>query len=159
MMEEQADEFAHHIGRLLQLALRDYAQRALVKLKAAGYDDLTQFQAELLSYIPPRGDRITELARRAGTSKQAIGEAVAQLEKAGYVEKTTDPRDTRATLVTFSARGRVFVKRVREVKRELDEEYTEALGKETFATLRRSLESMRGTPPERSSARPQSPGS
>jgi DNA-binding MarR family transcriptional regulator len=145
--EEQVDEFAHHIGRLLQRALRDYAQRALVKLKRSGYDDLTQFQAELLSYVPPGGDRITELAHKAGTSKQAIGEAVAQLEKAGYVEKTTDPRDTRATLVTFSAKGRVFVKRVREIKRELDLEYTEALGKETFATLRKALESMRETQP------------
>jgi DNA-binding MarR family transcriptional regulator len=142
-MKEQADEFAHHIGRLLQLALRDYAQRALLKLKSAGYDDLTQFQAELLSFIPPGGDRITELARRAGTSKQAIGEAVAQLERAGYVAKAIDPRDNRATLVTFSAKGRVFVKHVRQIKRELDDEYTEALGEETFAALRRELETMR----------------
>jgi hypothetical protein len=46
--DPNAEEISSHIGSLLMRAHRDYAQRAIAKLRAAGYTDLAQHHAELL---------------------------------------------------------------------------------------------------------------
>ncbi len=47
------------------------------------------------------GTRPSELARRLGVSKEAIGEPVDEKVATGMVERVTDPTDGRAVLVRF----------------------------------------------------------
>src|SRR5919199_2989010 len=51
------------------------------------------------------GSRLTELAERSGITKQAVGEAVAELEQLGYVERVPDPSDGRAKIIRLTPRG------------------------------------------------------
>ncbi|MBX3248928.1 MAG: MarR family transcriptional regulator [Myxococcales bacterium] len=60
----------------------------------------------LFPHIDLEGTRLTELARRVGVSKQAVGQLVDELEAMGVVERTPDPADGRAKLVRFTTRGR-----------------------------------------------------
>ena len=137
-----SDTFSHHIGRLLQRAHRDYAQRAISKLRASGYADLAQFQAELLSEIATHGERISAIAKKLGMSKQAAGETVGQLEKMGFLTKIPDTTDSRATLVELTPQGQQFIEKVRGIKKELDRDYIAHLGDHDFDTLRKILEKL-----------------
>jgi len=49
------------------------------------------------------------IAERAGTSKQAINHVLRDLERLGYLELRPDPDDSRARLVTTTARGQALV--------------------------------------------------
>lgn len=49
---------------------------------------------------------MVEVARRAGISKQAVGQLVNELEGMGLLVRRPDPEDGRAWLVSFSATGR-----------------------------------------------------
>ena len=60
----------------------------------------------VFAQIGPEGSRLTELARGANMSPQAMGELVDELEELGYVVRRPDPRDRRAKLITLTHRGR-----------------------------------------------------
>lgn len=128
-----------HIGRLFQQATRDFGQRALQKLAQAGYSDLKPFLSEVISYIDLDGTRITTLAQRMGITKQTAGEAVAELEKLGYLTRTRDPADARATLLTFTPHGEAFLAAAHQVKQDLEQDYAQILGPEAFGQLKHFL--------------------
>lgn len=134
-----------HLGRLLQSAYRDFNIRAINKLHRMGYHDLTQFQAEIISYIELDGTRIKTLVNTTQTTKQAVGETVAQLVNAGYLKKAKDPKDGRAQLLRFTPLGEQFLLDAHRIKAELEQEYTTYLGRETFGHLQKALRSLAAT--------------
>jgi DNA-binding MarR family transcriptional regulator len=60
------------------------------------------------------GLRLTDLARGAGMTPQALGELVDQLEALGYVERRPDPDDRRAKRIYRTARAASVGGRVRD---------------------------------------------
>ena len=73
-------------------------------LRAQGHD-LPLNQARVFQRIAPGGSRLAELAEAAQLPKQTVGSIIDQLETAGYVQRSTDPEDARARLVTVTPRG------------------------------------------------------
>ena len=62
----------------------------------------------VFAQIRAEGSRLTELARGANMTPQAMGELVDELEALGYVERRPDPTDRRAKLIVLTlARPRV----------------------------------------------------
>lgn len=63
--------------------------------ESAGSDELPLRgrQARLLQLIPPGGLRISDLADRASTTKQALGQLVDVLQRGGWVDSGRDPAD------------------------------------------------------------------
>jgi len=59
----------------------------------------------LFPHITLEGTRLTDLARRVGLSKQAVGQLVAELVDMGSLEQIPDPHDGRAKLIRFSRKG------------------------------------------------------
>lgn len=59
----------------------------------------------VFAQIDPDGSRLTDLARRANMSPQAMGELVDELEDMGYVVRRPDPTDRRAKLITLTQKG------------------------------------------------------
>lgn len=82
----------------------------------------------LLPHIDLEGTRLTELSRRLGISKQAVGQLVQELEEMGMVERLPDPSDGRAWRVCFSERGRQGLLRGLEQLRAMQNEMEGALG-------------------------------
>jgi DNA-binding MarR family transcriptional regulator len=128
-----------HIGRLFLRAHRDFSERALDKLSARGHAGLGLAHTTLLPHLELDGTRITTLAERAGITKQAVGQLVADLEQRGYVERTVDPTDRRATLVSFTEDGRRFLRDAEQIKHEIEAEYAAMLGAERLDALRDAL--------------------
>jgi DNA-binding MarR family transcriptional regulator len=59
----------------------------------------------LLLLVSAEGTRITELARRTGTSKQAVGQLVDELVREGFLIREQDPTDRRAKRVRCTEKG------------------------------------------------------
>jgi DNA-binding MarR family transcriptional regulator len=138
-IEQIAELRQQHIGRLLLRAHRDFSLRSVEKLRARGHAGLSLAHTGLIAHLDLDGTRITTLAERVGVTKQAVGHLVQDLEQKGYIERSTDPSDRRATIVRFTEAGWQFLRDAHVVKREIEAEYTAILGTEQMQELRSAL--------------------
>lgn len=142
-LSAEAQRFAElrqaYIGALLLHAQRVTRERSIGKLRRMGHSGLTLAHTNLLAHLEGRGTRITTLAERAGISKQAMGYLVIDLENKGYIRREVDPKDKRATLITFTEGGQKFLEDSIQVKLEVEAEYGALLGQEDFQTLKALL--------------------
>lgn len=134
--EQLAEMRQQHIGRLLQQAYRGFNNRAIAKLRQRGHTGLTLAHTLLLSHLDLNGTHITVLADRAGITKQSMGQLVLDLEKRGYIERSVDLSDRRATLIRFTNAGWQFLRDAYEIKKEIEAEYQAILGAEEMKQLR-----------------------
>src|SRR5918999_4052339 len=75
-------------------------KRLFLGMADAGFGDIREGHGCVFGHIDAEhGSRLTELAERSGLTKQAVGEAVGELGKLGYVEGGPDPRDGRAEII------------------------------------------------------------
>jgi DNA-binding MarR family transcriptional regulator len=86
-----------------------------------------------------KGSRLTDLAEASGFTKQAVGEAVSELEKHGYVERLPDPTDGRAKIIKLTDWGTDAVVKGRRVFAEIEAEWAEQLGAELLVSLREAV--------------------
>ena len=93
----------------------------------------------------PAGLRLTELARIASVSKQAMAEAVDAMSDAGYVERVADPDDGRARRIRLTRRGRDAGVHARELVREVEARWQQRVGKAKVDALRATLQSLAGS--------------
>ena len=106
-----------HLGQLLGHALRQFDQRVrtlmvqdaavpLALSNLAERDKVSAAHLHITRHLSPQGDRLTDLADRAGMSKQAMADLIDQCEAWGLVERRPDPLDRRAKRVGYTARPR-----------------------------------------------------
>lgn len=117
-----------NIGRLLNNAVRRFEARVLVVMSEKGHSETRIAHVSLTRNLDIGGTRLTELARRAEMSKQAMGELVEQCAQMGLVERTDDPSDRRARLVTFTPAGLVWLEAFRDAVDLAENEMREELG-------------------------------
>jgi DNA-binding MarR family transcriptional regulator len=120
------------------------ASRALVatmmpEIASSGFKGITPAFASLMSLLDATGVRPTTLAKRAGTTKQAIGQLVRELEKRGYVEQVPDRADTRAKIVRLTKRGVALYAACADARYDLQATVIAKLGKVKVSRLRRNL--------------------
>ena len=138
---EEAEEL--NVGLLLLIPYRAMESRVFSALAAAGFDDFTPAQARVMQRIGPEGTRLTELAEAAQVTKQTAGFLVDQLERAGYVRRTPDPRDARARLVRIAERGAAAQPVAEAAVAQVEAEWRTHLGDRQWRQLRRALTRLR----------------
>jgi len=126
-------------AQLLFRAARLLNERGIARVRERGRPEIRVAHTALLPYIDLDGTRITEIARRMGVTKQAVNQAVGDLEAMRMVRRSKDPTDGRAKLVRFTARGKRELLRGLSVLGELEAELAGALGD---ARLRRMHEDL-----------------
>lgn len=137
------------LTRLLLEAHRALAGDLSVELEERGWGALRPSQASLLLNVDRRsGTRSTELARRAGVTKQAIMILVDELEAAGLVRRVPDPEDGRAKVVRLTARGRTCAAESRRALAAVDARARRSLGGRRHDLLRETLEQLLGAEDE-----------
>jgi DNA-binding MarR family transcriptional regulator len=104
----------------------------------AGYPQKPKHSA-VFAQIHPDGTRLSDLARGANMTPQAMGELVDELEDLGYVTRQPDPTDRRAKLVVLTKRGRDCVEAGKRTITDLESRVTEVLGERGHRTLRTLL--------------------
>ena len=116
-------------------------ERMFERMREAGFRDVREGHGCVFGFIDlEHGSRLTDLAERARLTKQAVGEAVAELERKGYVERVPDPEDGRAKIIKLTERGREVALTGRRLFAEIEREWAEQLGEDLIAGLRRAAE-------------------
>jgi DNA-binding MarR family transcriptional regulator len=102
-----------NIGRILNNAIRRFEARVLEIMCDKGHSETRIAHINLTRNLDIGGTRLTELARRAEMSKQAMSELVEQCAAMGLVDRSDDPSDRRARLVSFTPAGLVWLESFR----------------------------------------------
>ncbi|MGH2679623.1 MAG: MarR family winged helix-turn-helix transcriptional regulator [Actinomycetota bacterium] len=129
------------LSRQLLAAHRALSADLVVEMEERGWPDLRASHAALVLNVDRRsGTRLTELARRAGVTKQATMVVVDDLEVRGLVRRTPDPEDGRAKVVRLTARGRTFAAECRRAVAAAEARARRTLGGRRYEGLREALD-------------------
>ena len=127
-------------AQLLFKCARLVNERALATLPLdAGTPRPRPAHMALFPHIDLEGTRPSELARRVGVSKQAVGQLVDELEAMGVVERRPDPDDGRAKRVAFTDAGLRSILDGLAHLRRVEAELAEAIGEDAMGALREGL--------------------
>jgi DNA-binding MarR family transcriptional regulator len=146
------DDWQIHIEqRPLPALLNELKERAIDELHERlgdeGYPDIRPAHGCVFRFIEVEGSRLTEIAARAGMTKQAVGEVVDDLERRGYVERLPDPADGRAKTIRLSARGWDAQAAALRIFAEMERRWGREVGEERVAQLRETIESLLASEP------------
>jgi DNA-binding MarR family transcriptional regulator len=123
---------AHNVD--VSLALSNLAARSQV---SAAHIHVTR-------HLALDGSRLTELAQRAGMSKQAMGDLVDQCEAWGLVTREPDSLDARARRVCFTGTGLAWLQAFREAVAQAEAEFRTEVGDQVAAVVMIGLEAYAG---------------
>ena len=127
----------------LMADIRDRIARELhSRLADTGFGEVRPSHGCVFRWIEPDGSRLTTFAERSGFTKQAVGEAVSDLERLGYVERRPDPEDGRAKIIHLTDRGGEALATANRIFAEIERELGEEIGAERMLDMRETLEAV-----------------
>ena len=140
-----------HLGRLLGHAMRRFDERVLHLMAGnegvplalanlASRDQISAAHVHITRHLALGGSRLTDLARAAGMSKQAMGDLVNQCTAWGLVQREPDPLDARARRVVFTPVGLAWLQAFKDAVAQAETEFREAVGKEVATVVALGLE-------------------
>ena len=144
-----------HLGHWMSLALQRFDARvlylmarnvdvplALSNLAARG--SLSASHVHITRHLALEGSRLTDLARRASMTKQAMGKLVEQCEAWGLVARLPDARDARARRIVFTTVGLSWLQAFRQAVAQAEAELRAAVGDDVATVLAIGLEAYAG---------------
>lgn len=140
-----------HLGRLLGHAMRRFDDRVLTLMShdpqvplalsnLAARRQVSAAHIQITRHLSLHGSRLTELAERAGMSKQAMGDLVEQCIAWGLVLREPDPVDGRARRLRFTPTGLEWLHAFRRAVQQTEAEFDAAVGREVATVVRIGLE-------------------
>ena len=131
---------AASVAQVLFKCARLLNEQALARIEQAeGAPRIRPAHTTLFPHLDLAGTRLTELARRLGISKQAVGQLVDELEQMQVVERVPDPSDGRAKLIRFAKKpGTSLLDGLAHLRR-LEDELGVAIGAPRMAALHDAL--------------------
>jgi DNA-binding MarR family transcriptional regulator len=144
-----------HMGHWLRLALEQFDARVMTLM--AQHTDMPLGLSNLVArgqvgaahihitrHLTQSGSRLTDLALRAGMSKQAMGSLVDQCEAWGMVAREADPSDSRARQIRFTDIGRAWLVAYQDAVVQAELELRQAIGDEVATVIAIGLEAYAG---------------
>jgi len=125
--------------RLIGLTMRQLSDDLSDKIVEAGFGDHRDSFHNVMPHIPTEGIRLTELAVRAGMTKQAMAELVVEAERLGYLKRSPDPTDARAKIIEFTDKGWGAVDVAIKALNEMEHDLIERIGEPAVRRLRKTL--------------------
>ncbi len=125
--------------RLLLRITRAMTSETVGRMRAAGHPEMQLSFPWLLGNLDTEGTRIGALARKMGTSRQAVSQLSTEIEKAGLVERIPDPRDRRGVIIRFTPKGRATLAHAVEIMTAIEADYAAILGGERLGGLKTAL--------------------
>lgn len=140
-----------HLGHLLGHAMRRFDARVLHLMahdvevplalsNLAARNQVSAAHVHITRHLARGGSRLTELAERAGMSKQAMGALVDQCAAWGLVTREPDPLDARARRVCFTPTGLAWLQAFERAVQQAEAEFRAAVGDEVATVVALGLE-------------------
>ncbi len=140
-----------HLGRLMGHALRRFDARVLQLMarnvevplalsNLAARDPVSAAHVHITRHLALAGDRLTDLAQRAGMTKQAMADLVDQCAAWGLVERQPDPHDARARRVCFTPTGLAWLQAFRDAVAQAEAEFRAEVGGDVATVVALGLE-------------------
>ena len=101
-----------------------------------GYPQVKQAHNAVFGALGGNGARATDLAVRAGITRQSMGEIVRDLVGLGFVTTEPDPLDRRAKLVKYTPAGAELTNGGFQHILDLEERFAEEFGAERYEQVR-----------------------
>ena len=144
-----------HLGRLLGHAMRRFDERVLALMahdadvplalsNLAARAQVSAAHIHITRHLARGGSRLTELAERAGMTKQAMGALVDQCEAWGLVTREPDPLDARARRVRFTADGLAWLDAFHRAVAQAEAEFKASVGTDVATVVMLGLEAYAG---------------
>lgn len=133
-----------HIGRAIVPLFEEFNSAIIAELARAGYGDVRSSHRHIFVHIDDEGTSLTQLAARAGISKQAMVQFVNELEAGGYVTRVPDPHDGRGKLVQTTQKGERALQVSWRAIESLDAKWESKLGRRRMAEFRKALRELSG---------------
>ncbi|QNE48645.1 winged helix-turn-helix transcriptional regulator (plasmid) [Glaciihabitans sp. INWT7] len=130
---------ADDVGRLLETAAGAFSRTVFIRVIEAGYPDIRPAHVPVFAGLTIGGTHISELASKAGVSRQAMSAMVQEVGALGYVQTHPDPADARATLVSLTELGTKFCQTVIDVTLRANAEVDAQFGGRYAEKLRKQL--------------------
>lgn len=151
-----SDAWRHtHLGRLLGHSMRRFDARVLQLMaravevplalsNLAARDKVGAAHIHITRHLSLDGDRLTDLAARAGMSKQAMADLVEQCEAWGLVSREPDPHDARVRRLRFTSTGLAWLQAFHDAVDQAEREFREEVGPEVATVVALGLEAYAG---------------
>lgn len=146
------DAWRHlHLGRLLGHAMRRFDERVrqlmsedaavpLALSNLAARDKVSAAHIHITRHLSPEGDRLTDLAERAGMTRQAMSDLVDQCVAWGLIERVPDAQDRRAKRLIYTQLGQQWYEAFARAVQHAEREFEAAVGAEVATVVRLGLD-------------------
>src|ERR1700691_3131282 len=133
-------ERSPYVGAMFRVVWQWVRDQLYAGVVAAGYDDLKTAHVGLWCYPGLEGLRPSQLADRAGITKQSVNDLLRHLEQHGYLLRVPDSTDGRARVIRLTSKGRRLERTIYAEAGAAQLQIAEILGPRRFAQLHSSLE-------------------
>jgi DNA-binding MarR family transcriptional regulator len=124
------------VDRLLRLLTADLLRAQ----HARGNTQIRPAHDPVFATLPSAGARASDMAARAGITKQSMGEAIRDMVGMGLLEMKEDPADRRAKLVTYTDDGLEIAQGGKRHMYALEQQWKDKFGAENYEIAREVLE-------------------
>ena len=138
--ETPSGEPIRYIGAMTRVVWEWVRDQMYAGVVAAGYDDLNASHVGLWRYPGLDGLRPSQLANRAGITKQSVNDLLGHLEGHGYLERLPDSTDGRVRVIRLTPKGRRLQQTIHAEAEAAQLRIAAILGPRRFAQLHSSLE-------------------
>jgi DNA-binding MarR family transcriptional regulator len=134
------DRLRHeHLGWLLGRADLRFAEGVTRAMHEQGFAGIRLVHIALIRNVDEHGTRITEIARRAGMTKQATGQLVAEFLELGYIRVVNDPDDGRVKIARYTAKGKRLLVAIVAAIEQTEREVSRVIGTAKLEGLKATL--------------------
>lgn len=130
------------IIRLARLIYEAAQERVYGGIAGEGFPEIRPAHSVIFRNIAPEGSRASDLAQRAGITKQSVSYLIETLEADGYAETIADPTDGRARLVRLTRKGNAAMDALNRLSDAAEADFTRGLPEGRVAEMRADLERM-----------------
>ena len=128
-----------NIGRLVEDFHLYFDMQALKYLRESGFPMIKSADAHVMRTMRFEGTRVTDMARQAGISKQAMSILVTAFIAHGFLTWAGDPKDKRNRIVSVTPAGRKLLTCGIAALKRAEDEITEIIGAQELERFRQVL--------------------
>lgn len=137
MKQQLPKQIAGYLGVQLIQAFKAHHQRAEEALNKLGI--YTGQEIILLQLWNEEGVTQSQIAACSGVEAPTMTKTLQRMERAGLIERRSDPTDARVSLVYLTEQGKVLVQPIIASWKQLEEQMVQGLTEAEQALLRRLL--------------------